>query len=74
MRGQMHITRQFIFQYNGRVETEEIENVSGEVDTPEPGDRIERHGREWRVHSTLTVAPNTEPPTVPAYKIFLIDC
>jgi hypothetical protein len=67
-----NMTRQIIFHYNGQLD-EEIVNVSGEVETPEPGDTIEGHGKEWRVHSTLRVGPNTKPPTRPAFKVFLVD-
>jgi hypothetical protein len=67
------MTRQFIFQYSGKPDNQEIENVCSEVNLPKAGDTIERHGREWRVHSTLEGTPITDPPAIPAYKIFLID-
>ena len=65
------MTTQIIFDYNGELD-EEIVSVSGDVEMPEPGDTIERHGKRWRVHSTLRIGPNTNPPTRPSIKVLLV--
>ena len=62
--------RQFVYQYNGREGSEDVENdLTGEIEMPVVGTILNRHGQEWKV--VHVIAPVSSRGTVPVVRVFL---
>jgi hypothetical protein len=66
--------KQIIYRYHGVESTDEIvPDPLGELDIPEKGSIVQRHGREWKVAHTTIEVTIAGPPALPIHRVFLIE-
>jgi stress response protein SCP2 len=63
--------QQFVYQYNENEKSQEVEEVTGGMETPIIGSILNRHGKEWKV--ACVIAPVSSRGTVPVVRVFLSD-